>query len=109
MTFLCNAFSLNMLGPATAADLQVRRIELGDARALAVDARSAVGHAETATVLADLLGRPVETARVTLELAPGDSVLVGQYIGPRLIEGAVSLPIGARVDWFHVSWPAPPQ
>lgn len=99
MRYICNAFSLGILGSSPASLLAVRSISAADAAALAAEATSAVGHASTATIFAGLLGRPVEMARLTLTLSPGDEALVGQYIGPRLPEGATSLPDGARIDW----------
>lgn len=99
MRYICNAFSLGMLGTAPASLLAVRSVTAAGAAELAREATSAVGHASTAAIFASLLGRPVETARLTLTLAPGDEALVGQYIGPRLPEGATSLPEGARIEW----------
>jgi hypothetical protein len=64
--------------------------------------RSAVGHADTAAVFADVLGIPVECHRVTVTLNKGDMAVVGQYIGPRLPEGATKLPEGASIKWLGV-------
>ena len=103
---LLNALSLNMLpapdGPLT---LSVTRIGVAEAREqlAARGLESAVGHADTAAVFAGELGLPVPVARLTVTLAPGRPVLVGQYVGPRLPEGATVLPAGARIDWMLVS------
>jgi hypothetical protein len=96
---LLNAFSLNMC-PATCR-VYVRPASLDEARAAAND--SAVGHADTAAVFAAVLGVPVAFARRSVTLSPGDSAVVGQYKGPRLPEGATSLPEGATIEWLHVS------
>ena len=98
--FLLNAFSLNML--AGDADLTVRQVGLHFARKLAGGATSAVGHADTAAVFSDVLGVPVACDRVSVTLNPGDVALVGQYSGPRLPEGATSLPEGATIKWLLV-------
>ena len=98
--FLLNAFSLNMLGGN--ADIAVREISVTVAAGLAADCTSAVGHADTAAVFADVLGAPVPCNRVSVTLKEGDVALVGQYSGPRLPEGATSLPGGATIKWLIV-------
>ena len=98
--FLLNAFSLNML--AGNADVHVREVSLDTARNLARVCGSAVGHADTAAVFADVLGINVPTNRVSVTLEDGDTALVGQYSGPRLPEGATKLPEGATIKWVVV-------
>ena len=100
---LLNAFSLNMLAefPASAS---FREISLGEAREiLAAGFDSAVGHAETAAVFSEQLGIEVPCQRVTVTLSKGESALVGQYRGPRLPEGATTLPEGATIRWYLVT------
>jgi hypothetical protein len=99
--YIGNAFSLNMLADFPAR-LSAEEVSLGTARTLAATATSAVGHESTAAIFATLLGRDVPVARVTLRLQPGDAMLVGQYIGPRLPEGATTLPEGAAIRWVVV-------
>ncbi len=95
---LLNAFSLSMLTiPAT---VRVRAATLDEARAAA--AESAVGHADTAAVFAAVLGVQVECRRATVALRHGASAVVGQYMGPRLPEGATRLPDGATIQWLRV-------
>ena len=98
--FLLNAFSLNMLGGN--ADVIVREVSLKTAASLAADCTSAVGHADTAAVFSHVLGVPVACNRVSVSLNPGEAALVGQYSGPRLPEGATSLPGGATIKWLIV-------
>jgi len=100
--YLTNAFSLNMLG-SFPASVQVRGLEVADARVMAQECLSAVGHADTAAVFQDVLGIPVPAARITVVVAPGDTLLVGQYSGPRLPEGAHKLPEGATIKWLLVT------
>ena len=99
--YLLNAFSLNML--AGNADIHVREVSLDTARNLAKIATSAVGHADTAAVFADVLGVPVPCNRVSVSLDHCATALVGQYSGPRLPEGATSLPEGAAIKWVVVA------
>lgn len=65
---------------------------------------SAVGHVDTARVFSTLLRRDVPANRVLVEIpAPGEGgLLVGQYKGPRLPEGATTLPEGANIEWWLV-------
>lgn len=100
--FLCNAFSLNMLNSLTST-IRVDELTLGQAQVMTVDVDSAVGHADTAAVFGNVLCTPVPMARVTVQLVPGDQILVGQYVGPRLPEGASILPEGASIKWALVS------
>lgn len=98
---LLNAFPLQIVPDGSV--LEVRAASLGEARE-AVANGSAVGHTDTAALLASILGVAVPVARVTLPaLAAGDHV-VAQYSGPRLPEGATSLPAGARIEFRRVTW-----
>ena len=66
---------------------------------------SAVGHANTAAVFSTILGIPVKANRINVKLKnypDGDMALIGQYIGPRLEEGATELPEGARIEWWTI-------
>ena len=98
--YLLNAFSLNML--SANADVHVREVSLDTARNLAKVCTSAVGHADTAAVFADVLGVPVPCNRVSVSLDHCATALVGQYSGPRLPEGATTLPEGATIKWMIV-------
>lgn len=99
--FILNAFSANMLA-AFPVVAQFVEIPLDEARALAADGQSAVGHADTAAVFADVLGVAVPAQRVNVTLNKGDVALLGQYRGPRLPEGATRLPDGATIQWLRV-------
>jgi hypothetical protein len=100
--FICNAFSLNML-PGGNVSLGIKEISLEEAVVFAAKLESAVGHADTAAVFSNLLQRPVVLARLNVSLQRGDTILVGQYNGPRLPEGATTLPEGATIRWLQVS------
>lgn len=100
--YVCNAFSLNMLTDLTGRVIH-EEVTLSQARVLAHGATSAVGHADTANVLGNVLGGHVPTNRITVSLKKGDKILVGQYVGPRLQEGATVLPEGAEIKWVAVT------
>ena len=103
--FILNAFSLNMI--VGDADVSVREVSRAMAASLAAHCPSAVGHADTAAVFSSVLGVTVPCNRATVTLKDGDLALVGQYSGPRLPEGATSLPEGAAIKWMVVRVNAP--
>jgi hypothetical protein len=99
---LLNAFSLNMVAEPQGS-LLFREIPLDEARnLLAAGFMSAVGHADTAAVMASQLGVTVPTNRATIAFTKGDRAIVGQYKGPRLPEGATALPEGATIVWYSI-------
>ena len=103
---IANAFSLNMLTlEAGITDLQicpaspdVIRQEIAEEGGFT----SVVGHADTAAIFSSLLGLDVPCNRTTFHLEEGVTLFVGQYKGPRLPEGATTLPEGAKVEWAMV-------
>ena len=103
--YILNAFSLNML--VGNADVIVREVSQKVAASLAPACVSAVGHADTAAVFSSVLGVEIPCNRATVAIKDGDVALVGQYSGPRLPEGATSLPEGATIKWMVVGVNAP--
>ncbi len=99
---ILNSFSLNMVA-AFPAVISVEEISLGRARDLAKDVESFVGHVDTAAVFSQQLGVEVLAHRGTVSMVNGESVLVGQYRGPRMPEGAKTLPEGATIQWCIVT------
>lgn len=95
-----NSFSPNMLGsfPATVSfkEISVEHVR----QELAGGVESSVGHSDTAAVYTDVLGIQVPAVRSTISLQPGDTAIIGQYRGPRLPEGARTLPEGATIQWL---------
>jgi hypothetical protein len=100
--FLSNAFALSML-QVDLAELTVRALSLDEARAETAGRQSAVGHADVAAVYSEQLGTTITANRSNIVLNKGDSLLVGQYVGPRLSEGATHLPDGATIRWQLVT------
>lgn len=105
---LLNAFSINML-PAGSNKVTFADVTLTEAKALVANGfTSAVGHADTAAVFADVLGVDVPCNRTSISIPErGICVsawiaLVGQYSGPRLEEGTKTLPGGATIRWVAV-------
>ena len=97
--FLFNAFSLNMVSGSGA--LRYKEITADEAKArLAAGFESAIGHQDMANTLSSVIGVKVPMNRVSNSLKAGDEFVVAQYKGPRLPEGATTLPEGARIVFF---------
>jgi hypothetical protein len=92
MIYVSNAFSLGMVPRDLLMTVRIAPCNEPDTRHMV----SVVGHPDTAAVLG------VAFNRVTLRLNAGDVLYVAQYVGPRLPEGATTLPEGARFEWVEV-------
>lgn len=107
--YLCNAFSLQMVAAqlqpgGSACNLSVYEMTVAEARDYLTGCpdgwQSAIGHADTAAVVAEILGLPVEANRASIELGPNDSLVVAQVCGGRLPEGTKTLPEGFSIRFF---------
>lgn len=105
---VCNAFSLQMLPEGSRVDVKVQWLTLEEARKLAepdydaVSLESQIGHADFARVISNQLGVELPMNRVSTKLVDEESILVAQYVGGRLPEGATSLPDGAEIRYALV-------
>jgi len=98
-----NAFSINMLVKAS-HEVMFTPVTIEEAKALLVSGfSSCVGHPDTARVFSSLLGAEVAMNRTSYSFKSEDVLLVGQYTGPRLPEGASQLPEGATITWWKVN------
>lgn len=107
MIYVTNAFSVNMLDHSAQQRVTFTPMSEDDARQLcrlreSGTVISAVGHADTAAVFSGILGFDVQPNRVTVNLDSRSRLLLGQYTGPRLQEGATTLPDGAVIKWWLV-------
>jgi len=111
---LLNAFSLSMIPPEKGI-IEVFPLTLGEVKAALQDVavaaelggdgiESCIGHADTAEVFGRELGLSLAANRVNILLRHEEDAIVGQYVGPRLPEGATSLPEGAEIRWILVRW-----
>lgn len=84
--------------------LSIREVTLSDAQALVAknNYESYVGHVDTATILSQMLGVSIQFNRASATFNAGDALLVCAYSGPRLPEGATTLPEGASFRFFVV-------
>lgn len=98
--YLTNAFSLNMVNLENGYLVKVDRIAPADVPA---NLTSAIGHVDTARIVSDMLGREIPANRITVSLGLFDECIVAQYTGPRLPEGATTLPEGASLAFFWIT------
>lgn len=98
MYYITNAFSLQMLEGSSS--LQITKLDR--VPVLPDEFISAIGHADMAEMVSQQVGRPVAANRHSVTLTEDDVALVAQYTGPRLPEGATTLPEGATITWWRV-------
>lgn len=112
MLYISNAFSLASLGARqpgfTDRILRVSRLTDDEAVMLTLvhadNHTVIVGHADIAAIMSRKLGdMHIPVNRISADVQVGDSVLVAQYVGPRLPEGTKELPEGAEIIWLLVS------
>lgn len=104
MIYISNAFSINMLNMS--GSVQFHRIPVEHVCDTLHDndgaVISAIGHADTAAILSNIMGITVPMNRLSVTLNKGDYLMVCQYRGPRLPEGTTALPEGAAFDYWAV-------
>lgn len=103
MIYVTNAFSINMLTQSS-EEISFIRTTTAMIKSILNDNifESGVGHSDTAKVFSNILGVDIPADRSTINLQPQDTLIVGQYKGPRLPEGATTLPEGATIQWWIV-------
>ena len=102
LKFIANAFSLKMLGEGFDGKISIRPASFDEAKEAAA-AGSEIGHKDIADLLSAMFECEVPVNRVDSNLSNGDAFVVAQYFGPRLKEGQIDLPEGARIEFIHVS------
>jgi hypothetical protein len=101
MKFLVNAFSIQMIN--SVANPVLVKFEEIKAADIPRDVVSAVGHADTAAVLTNILGFEVPMNRTSVFLDEFTEIFVAQLVGGRLPEGVTELPEGFRFKFFRVT------
>ena len=96
--YLVNAFSIQMLQKGGL----VRFDEIAP-EDIPANVISAVGHADTAAVLSNMLGFPVPVNRAFVTLDEETEIYVAQLVGGRLPEGATTLPEGFSFKFYRVT------
>ena len=106
MLYIVNAFSIQMLATAGAV-LSFKPISLEQAQKMVKTNVfiSAVGHIDTAKVVANMLNATVEMNRISVNLKDNDVLLVAQLSGGRLPEGATTIPDDMSIQFWVVANP----
>lgn len=99
-TYIGNAFSLQMINLEEAKNLRVEKV---NPETIPDDVVSCIGHADTAKVVSEILGREIAMNRISVHLGDGDTLYVAQIVGGRLPEGATSLPEGFSLTFLKVN------
>ena len=102
---IANAFSINMIVPSGTTTLTLKPVDIDTIKDIIKgnDIISIVGHADTAAVFSTLMGIDIPMNRVSWKWDNDDILIVGQLTGPRLPEGATTLPDGASITWWMVT------
>ena len=98
MKYLGNAFSLQMI--TGDCNISIKEIAASD---VPTDVQSVIGHQDTASVAASILGFEVPANRVSVSLKADDELYVVQVVGGRLPEGSTTLPEGFALKWMKVT------
>lgn len=100
---LTNAFSINMLhGTSMVHFIEITAEKAKEYIDKADQFVCAIGHADTAAVVGGILGIDLKPNRVSVTLDFPEKLIVAQYTGPRLPEGATTLPEGATIKFWEV-------
>lgn len=115
-TILTNAFSLNMLNISLMADIRIVPLTDWQAAQICSSAQkrnefiNAIGHADTDNVVRNTLagswGSNAKNLpagqRLSVEMTKTTTLIIAQYKGARLPEGATTLPEDATIEFFQV-------
>ena len=103
--YISNAIAISMFETAQAVNVEIKPVDVEYVQEWfdQVDVVSAIGHADTATLVSQQIGHTVKSDRISVKLTSDDLLFVSQYIGPRLAEGATVLPEGAEIRYFAVT------
>lgn len=101
MIKLANAFSIQMLQGGAVVNFAPCTKEYV-ARELNSGFESYIGHPDLATIIGNTIGVDIPSNRSSLTLTEDDVLIVAQYRGPRLPEGATKLPENATIEFWKV-------
>lgn len=101
MSYIVNAFSLNMVASLTGSfNVNFEPIAPAD---IPRDVQSGLGHDDIVYFVNKETGLSLVKNRCNNEFSHGDIFYIAQYIGPRLEEGATTLPDNSTIKYFKVT------
>lgn len=103
---IANAFSVNMMDPGRFHLVEFipitkeKFIEIVKER----DWESSIGHQSMADLLSEMTGEviPMNRKNDKINSSADGTIVLAQYTGPRLQEGATELPEGAQIEFYLV-------
>ena len=99
--YLGNAFALQMMYLTKVHHVTVTPVTIDEVSK--ADFVSVIGHADTAAVVSNLLGKEVVANRASISISKGDVLYVAQLTGGRLPEGSTTLPEGFALTFVRVT------
>lgn len=104
MLYIANAFSAQML-KRNSAKVTFTEASLDELKEFLEQREftSIVGHGSTANLLSKLLDQDIQFNRIPITLGQNDILILAQYKGERLEEGATELPKGAKFIFSYVT------
>lgn len=105
-TIIANAFSINMLegsGTVKFTKVDVEHVWKYFTYVAYGELECAIGHDDLAHLVSKELELNLKANRVSVTLGKDDMLIVAQYKGSRLPEGATELPSGATIDYYMVA------
>jgi len=99
--YISNAFSINMLSDTI--NLKMLKLE---SCCIPPNYIWAIGHQDTSILISKtMLNKKIDANRITIkpDFENGDILVVAQYKGERLPEGATELPEGATIEYWYVT------
>lgn len=100
--YITNAFSLQMLDLTEISLISVKPISLEEVKSMKDNLVSALGHQDIANVLSEMIGVKLPVNRISNKLEFDEPILVAQFTGGRLPEGATKLPEGFTIKFVLV-------
>lgn len=106
--FIANSFSIQMLPELQSGiDVRIWPMSVGSVKEFkrdGIEFESAIGHADTATVVSNILNQEIKAQRINIKLQSGDILIVAQLMGGRLPEGSTTLPDGFSIKFFGITF-----
>ena len=95
-TILSNAFSLSMVpnlnNIGNEFTIRTRVVGVEEVKSLLANGfNSCVGHEDACAKYSELLAIPISYNRTSVKIDVGDKLIVGQFTGQRLVEGATTI------------------
>jgi hypothetical protein len=105
MIIIGNAFSIQMLDNENTAIIQYEPVSIEEVKAMLAEEsyKSVIGHVDTANVVSQILDLPVFVNRESIKIDESRTLIIAQFMGGRLPEGATTLPSNLEIRFFKIT------